>query len=169
MVRTIIKYGDPRLERPSDPVTEFNGDLARLVEDMFETMYAARGVGLAAPQIGINKRIFVMDCAGGKDPSQKYVMINPEILIAEGQHIAEEGCLSLPGFYAKVARPLRVVARGLDLRAKEYTLEVTDLAARCVSHEVDHLNGKLYIVHLSPIKRDLLERKIKKLIKAGEW
>lgn len=169
MVRTIIKYGDPRLERPSDPVTEFNGELVTLVQDMFETMYAARGVGLAAPQIGINKRIFVMDCAGGKDPAQKYVMINPEILVAEGKDIAEEGCLSLPGFYAKVGRPVRVVARGLNLDGTEYTLDVRDLAARCVAHEVDHLDGKLYLVHLSPIKRDLLERKIKKLIKAGEW
>jgi peptide deformylase len=168
-VLKIVKYGEPKLEQPSEPVTQFNGDLKRLIEDMFETMYAARGVGLAAPQIGVNKRFFVMDCAGGKDPTQKYVMINPEILHTEGEIVAEEGCLSIPGIYSKVTRSQRVVARGYDLNEKEYTLEVTELAARCISHEVDHLDGKLYIFRVSPIKRDLIERKIKKLIKAGEW
>lgn len=169
MVLKIVKYGEPKLEQPSEPVTQFNADLKRLVEDMFETMYAARGVGLAAPQVGVNKRLFVMDCAGGKDPTQKYVMINPEIIHTEGEIVAEEGCLSIPGIYSKVARPQRVVARGYDVNEQEYTLDVTELAARCVSHEVDHLDGKLYIFRVSPIKRDLIERKIKKLIKAGEW
>ncbi len=169
MVREILKYGDPRLVRPSEPVVEFNEELVKLVEDMFETMYAARGVGLAAPQIGVNRRLFVMDCSGGRQPEQKIVLINPEILATEGEVIEEEGCLSLPGLYAKVARPYRVLARGLDLHQKEITLEVTGLAARCVCHEVDHLDGRLYISRVSPLKRDLLLRKIKKLIKAGQW
>jgi len=169
LVLKIVKYGDPRLEQPSEPVTNFNSHLRKLVEDMFETMYAAKGVGLAAPQIGINRRIFVMDCSNGQDPTQKYVMINPEVLLAEGEIVTEEGCLSLPGIYSKVARPRRVIARGYDLDEKEYTIEATELAARCISHEVDHLDGKLFIVHLSAIKRDLIERKVKKLIKAGQW
>ncbi|GBC82640.1 Peptide deformylase [bacterium HR10] len=169
MVRDILKYGDPRLVRPSEPVTEFTDELRRLVEDMFETMYAARGVGLAAPQIGVNRRLFVMDCSGGRDAAERVVLINPEILATEGEVVEEEGCLSLPGLYAKVARPYRVLARGLDLDQREITLEVTGLAARCVCHEVDHLDGRLYISRLSPLKRDLLERKIRKMIKSGEW
>jgi len=169
LVRDILKYGDPRLVQPSEPVTEFTDELRRLVEDMFETMYAARGVGLAAPQIGINRRLFVMDCSSGRDPQQKVVLINPEILATEGEVVEEEGCLSLPGLYAKVARPARVLVRGFDLQEREVTLEVAGLAARCVCHEVDHLDGRLYISRLSPLKRDLLERKIRKMIKAGEW
>ncbi len=169
LVRDILKYGDPRLVRPSEPVTEFTDELRQLVHDMFETMYAARGVGLAAPQIGVNRRLFVMDCSGGKQQNERVVLINPEILVTEGEVVEEEGCLSLPGLYAKVARPYRVVVRGLDLEEREVQLDVTGLAARCVCHEVDHLDGRLYISRLSPLKRDLLERKIRKMIKAGEW
>lgn len=169
MILDILKYGDPRLEQRADPVVEFDGQLKKLVEDMFETMYAARGVGLAAPQVGVLKRLFVMDCSGGKDPKEKYVLINPHILSTEGEVVGEEGCLSFPGIYLKVARPQRVVATALSLDGKEFTVDVMDLAARCVAHEMDHLDGELFLDRVSAIKRDFVQRKIRKLVKAGEW
>jgi peptide deformylase len=169
MILNIVKYGDPRLEQRADPVEEFDGQLKKLVEDMFDTMYTAKGVGLAAPQVGVLKRIFVMDCSGGKDPNEKYVFVNPQIVSTEGEVMADEGCLSFPGIYLKVARPQRVVATGLDIHGREFTVDVMELAARCVSHETDHLDGELYISYVSPIKRDFVKRKIRKLAKAGEW
>ncbi len=169
MILNILRYGDPLLEKRSKAVDEFDGDLQKLIADMFETMYAARGIGLAAPQVGALKRIFVMDCAAGSDPRQKLVLINPEIVSTEGELIGEEGCLSFPGIYAKISRPKRVVVVALDQQGKDFTLDVTDLAARCVAHETDHLDGELFIDRMSAIKRDFLERKIRKLIKSGEW
>ena len=167
MILNILKYGDPRLEQQADPVAEFDGQLKTLVEDMFETMYVARGIGLAAPQVGVLKRLFVMDCSGGKDPKEKYVFINPQILSTEGEVVGDEGCLSFPGIYLKVARPQRVIATAFDVHGKEFTVDVMDLAARCVSHETDHLDGELFIERVSPIKRDFVQRKIRKLAKAG--
>ena len=169
VILKIVRYGDPVLEKRSIEVDEFDGELQKLVGDMFDTMYAARGLGLAAPQIGVLKRLFVMDCSNGSDAKQKMVFINPEIVSTEGEVIGEEGCLSFPGIYLKVARPKRAVATALDSEGKEITVEVADLAARCVSHETDHLDGELFIDRVSAIKRDFIERKVRKLIKAGEW
>lgn len=169
MILDILKYGDPRLEQKADPVADINGQLKELVENMFETMYAAQGIGLAATQVGVLKRLFIMDCSGGKDPEDRYVFINPRIITTEGEVVGEEGCLSLPGIYLKVARPQRIVATALDMEGREFTVEVTDLAARCVAHEIDHLDGQLMLNRVSPIKRDFAQRKIRKLVKAGQW
>ena len=148
---------------------EFNEDLQKLVKDMFETMYDSQGVGLAAPQVGVLKRLFVMDCSVGKDSKQKFALINPVIELEEGEQIGDEGCLSFPGIYIQVARPQRLVVRARDMDGSEFKLDVMDLEARCVSHETDHLNGELFINYISPLKRDLVKRKIKKRIKLGEW
>ncbi|MEW6736888.1 MAG: peptide deformylase [Acidobacteriota bacterium] len=171
MILPIVKYGDPILTQKAIPVTEqeFDEKLRELVENMFETMYAAPGVGLAAPQVGILKRIFVMDCSGGKDPKEKLVFINPELVSTEGEQIGDEGCLSFPGIYFEVQRPRRVVARALDIEGKPFTIDALDLAARCIAHETDHLDGELFIEYLSPLRRDLIKRKIKKRIKASDW
>ena len=169
MILPIVKYGDPILTQRALPVAEFDENLRKLVGDMFETMYAAPGVGLAAPQIGVLKRIFVMDCSGGKDPNQKIAFINPEIVTTEGDQSGDEGCLSFPGIYFEVKRPRRVVARARDLEGREFIVDMLDLPARCIAHETDHLDGELFIDYLSPLKRDLVKRKIKKRIKAGEW
>jgi peptide deformylase len=136
---------------------------------MFETMYGAPGVGLAAPQVGVLKRLFVMDCSSGKDKKQKVVLINPVIETEEGEQVGDEGCLSFPGVFLEIKRPQRVVVRARDLDGSEFTLDVMDLQARCVSHETDHLDGELFINYLSALKRDLTKRKIKKRIKQGEW
>ncbi|MCS6885130.1 MAG: peptide deformylase [Acidobacteriota bacterium] len=165
----IVKYGDPILTKKAEPVTEFNEELKQLVADMFETMYAAPGVGLAAPQVGISKRLFVMDCSSGKDPKQKIAFINPEILSTEGEQIGDEGCLSFPGIYIEVRRPKRVIARAFDVEGKQFTIDAMDLAARCIAHETDHLDGELFINHLSPLKKELIKARIKKLIKTGRW
>ncbi|CDM65118.1 peptide deformylase [Pyrinomonas methylaliphatogenes] len=167
--RKIVKYPDPVLETPGEPVTEFDAELKRLVEDMFETMYAASGVGLAAPQVGVSKRLFVMDCSGGKDPAQRHVMINPQIIATEGEQTGEEGCLSFPGIYLPVTRAMRAVIRAQDLEGREFELDTQELAARCVLHETDHCDGILFIERVSPLKREMVKRRIKKLIKAGEW
>lgn len=170
MVYPIVKYGQPVLETPAETVTEFDTpELHKLLDDMFESMYAARGVGLAAPQIGIGRRIAVIDVSSGEDESQKLVLINPEIVATEGTQSGEEGCLSIPTFRETVSRPKRVTVRAQN--AKGETLEMTgeDLLARAFLHETDHLNGKLYISHISMLKRDLIRRKIRKLQKAGEW
>lgn len=169
MILNVLRYGDPMLERRSEPVLEFDGALQKLIADMFDTMYAARGVGLAAPQVGVLGRLFVMDCSGGSDPRQRLVLVNPEIVSTEGEVIGEEGCLSFPGVYLNVSRPKRLTATALDREGKDSVLEVTDIAARCISHETDHLDGELFIDKVSAIKRDFIERKIRKLIKSGEW
>ena len=169
MIYPIVKFGDPVLEKPAAPVTVFDDKLRKLTDDMFESMYAAHGVGLAAPQIGISQRIAVIDVTFKEDPEAKIVLVNPEIVHTEGRITSNEGCLSLPDFREKVTRARTVTARGQNLEGK--TIEVTgeDLLARALLHETDHLNGKLYISHISALKRDIMKRKIRKLMKQGEW
>lgn len=169
MILDIVKYGDPVLVKRAEEFTEFDKNIQKLIDDMFETMYAATGAGLAAPQIGLSKRIFVMDCSGGKNSKQKIALINPVIELEEGEQTGDEGCLSFPGIYFPVTRPQRIVVRAQDLDGSPFTLDVLDFEARCVSHEVDHLDGDLFIEALSPLKRDLLKRKIKKRVKQGDW
>jgi peptide deformylase len=169
MIYPIVKFGDPVLERPAAPIADFNGELRRLADDMFESMYAAHGVGLAAPQIGISKRIAVIDVTFQEDPTAKIVLVNPEIIHTEGRLTSDEGCLSIPDFREKVTRPRRVTVRAQDLHGKTIEISGEELLARALVHETDHLNGKLYINHISALKRDMLKRKIRKLIKQGEW
>ena len=170
MIYPIVKYGNPVLEKRGEDITEFDTpELHKLVDDMFESMYAAKGVGLAAPQIGVGKRLAVIDISTGEDPAQKIVLINPEIVKTEGSHKSEEGCLSLPTFREQVTRPLKVTVRAQDVHGKEFEMTGDELLARAFLHETDHLNGKLYINHISALKRDLIRRKVRKLQKAGEW
>jgi peptide deformylase len=165
-----VKYGEPVLEQPAETVTEFDTpELNKLVDDMFESMGAARGVGLAAPQIGIGRRGAVIDTSAGEDPAQKLVLINPEILSKEGTQTIEEGCLSIPGFRENVRRSNKVTLRAQNAKGEFFEMTGDDLLARAFQHETDHLNGRLYITHVSPLKRDLIRRKIRKLQKAGEW
>lgn len=165
----IVKYGDPVLETPGDPVTEFDDKLKKLVEDMFQTMYSARGVGLAAPQVGVSKRLFVMDCSGGEDPSARIALINPVVLRVEGEQTGEEGCLSFPGIYFPVKRDFRAVVRAHDVNGEEFEYDGLELEARCVLHETDHCDGIVFIDRTTTLKRELVKRKIKKLSKAGKW
>jgi peptide deformylase len=169
MIYPIVKYGDPVLEAPAKPITEFNDELRQLVEDMFESMYAAHGVGLAAPQIGVSKRLAVIDITFKEDAGAKLVLVNPQIIKTEGRQRESEGCLSIPEFREQVTRPRRVTVRAQDVDGKWFEKSGEDLLARAFMHETDHLNGKLYIHHISGLKRDLIKRKIKKLQKAGEW
>jgi peptide deformylase len=169
MIYPIVLYGDPVLETPAETVTEFNSDLKKLVEDMFESMYAAHGVGLAAPQIGIAKRIAVIDVTFKEKPDAKLVLINPEIIGREGKQNGQEGCLSLPDFRENVSRANVVTVRAQDVEGNWFEKSGDDLLARAFCHEIDHLNGRLFISHVSALKRDLIKRKIKKLVRAGEW
>ena len=169
MIYPIVKFGNPILEKPSEKVTGFDEELQKLVTDMFESMYAARGVGLAAPQIGISRRIAVVDVTFQEDPNAKLVLINPEILHKEGRHSQSEGCLSIPDFRENVSRAKEVTVRAQDITGQVFERTGDDLLARAFQHETDHLNGKLYISHISALKRDLIKRKIRKLVKAGEW
>ncbi len=170
MIYPIVKYGQTVLEQTALAIEEFDTpELHKLVEDMFESMYAARGVGLAAPQIGIGKRVAVIDVTTGEDPAQRIVLINPEIVRREGSQTSEEGCLSIPTFREQVTRPDKVTVRARDVKGSEFELAGEDLLARAFLHETDHLNGTLYINHISPLKRDLIRRKIRKLQKLGEW
>jgi peptide deformylase len=169
MIYPIVKYPDPILQRPSAPVTEFNDELRKLVADMFESMYAAQGIGLAAPQIGIAKRLTVIDLSNQKDPKQKIVLINPEITLEEGKQFEEEGCLSLPDIRDKVRRAARVMVRAQNEYGEWTEREGTELLARAFLHEIDHLNGILFIFRISALKRDLVLRRIRKLQRAGEW
>lgn len=170
MIYPIVRYGDSVLERPAAAVTEFSTpELDRFIEDMFESMYAAKGVGLAATQIGVARRIAVIDCSVGEDPAQKIVLINPEIILAEGKQKGEEGCLSIPGFREEVTRGKRVTVRAQNAKGETFEQTGEDLLARAFQHETDHLFGKLYIAHISALKRDLIRRKVRKLAKAGEW
>ncbi|MFY9619302.1 MAG: peptide deformylase [Pyrinomonadaceae bacterium] len=168
-VLKLVTWPNPILETPADPVTKFDDDLRKLADDMFETMYAAPGVGLAGVQVGIAKRLFVMDCSGGKDPASRYFMANPEIIVQEGAQDGEEGCLSIPGIYSKVQRSMRVIARGHDLTGKQYEIEGIELEGRCLLHETDHCDGILYVNRITPLKREIVKRKVRKLQKAGEW
>ena len=169
MIYPIVKYGNTVLEKPAEPITEFGAELKKLVEDMFESMYEAKGVGLAAPQIGISRRLAVIDITFKEDPKAKLVLANPEIIHKEGKQTQSEGCLSIPEFREPVTRPNKVTVRAQDINGKWYEKTGEELLARAFLHETDHLNGKLYISHLSALKRDLIKRKIRKLIKAGEW
>jgi peptide deformylase len=170
MTYSIVLYGEQVLEKQAEAVTDFDTpELNQLIEDMFESMYAAKGVGLAAPQIGIAKRIAVIDLSVAEDPKQKIVLINPEILRKEEFQTGEEGCLSLPGFREQVTRPKSVTVRAQNAKGEWFEMQGEELLARAFCHEIDHLNGRLYISHVSALKRDLIRRKVRKLAKAGEW
>jgi len=165
----IVKYGDPILEKSTPAVKEFGAELEQLTEDMFASMYAAQGVGLAAPQIGLSMRVAVVDVTGGKNPEAKIVLANPEVVHYEGEKREEEGCLSIPGFRGYVVRPQFVTVKAQNAKGEPFEIRGEDLLARAFCHEIDHLNGILFIQHLSMLKRDLIKRKIKKMRKLGEW
>lgn len=169
MLHKIVKYGHSVLEKPAQPVEDFGEELKTLTTDMFESMYAAQGVGLAAPQIGVSLRLAVIDVSNGKNPEAKLVLANPEIIHAEGEQREEEGCLSVPGFRGHVARPQFVTVRAQDLTGQTFEMRGEGLLGRAFCHEIDHLNGVLFLQHLGLLKRDLIKRKIRKLKKAGEW
>jgi peptide deformylase len=169
MIYPIVKYGDPVLETPAAPVTEFDGKLKKLVDDMFESMYEAQGVGLAAPQIGISLHLAVIDTSFKEDPEARLVLANPQILKVEGKQSGGEGCLSIPDFREKLPRGKSVTIRAQDVDGNWYEKTGEDLLARAFQHEIDHLNGTLYIHHLSSLKRDMMRRKIKRLQRQGEW
>jgi peptide deformylase len=169
MIRPILRYGDRELHHRAQPVASVDDGLQRLVDDMIETMYAAPGVGLAAPQIGIPLRLFVVDISVGRKPSDLVVFVNPEFVERDGVQLEDEGCLSVPGFNATVVRPARAVVRGLDRHGAEQTIEGTGLLARAFQHEMDHLEGTVFVDRLRGIKRDLIVRKIHKLKRTGKW
>jgi peptide deformylase len=169
MIRSILKYGDTLLHEKARPVDAVTPEITRLIDDMIETMYAAPGVGLAAPQVGEPLRIFVVDVSVGRDPAGLYVMINPEFVERDGMQLEEEGCLSLPGFNATVVRPSRAVLKGLDRHGEDQRLEGLGLLARAFQHEMDHLDGTLFVDRLRGLKRDLIVRRIRKLTRAGKW
>jgi peptide deformylase len=169
MIRPILKYGDTILHEPTQPVDALTPDIERLVDDMIETMYAAPGIGLAAPQVGVPLRLFVVDVSVGRDANGLMVFINPEFVERDGTQIEEEGCLSVPGFNATVMRPSRVVIKGLDREWREHQREGIGLLARAFQHEMDHLDGKLFVDRLRGLKRDLIVRRIRKLTRAGRW
>ena len=170
MVYPIVKYGDPVLEREAEDVTEFDTpELDQFLADMFESMYAAKGVGLAAPQIGFSRKVAVIDTSNGEKPGDKLVLINPRIVHVEGKQEGEEGCLSIPGFREQVKRSKRVTVRAHNAKGEPFEMTGEDLLARAFQHETDHLHGRLYMSHISALKRDLLKRKIRKLQRAGEW
>jgi len=165
----IVKYGDAVLEKPGAPIKKFDAELEQLTEEMFASMYAAQGVGLAAPQIGLSLRIAVVDVTGGKNPEARIVLANPEVVHAEGEVREEEGCLSIPGFRGYVLRPQFVTIKAQNAKGETFEIRGENLLARAFCHEIDHLNGILFLQHLSMLKRDLIRRKIKKLRKQGEW
>lgn len=169
MIYPIVKYPDPILQRPAEPITQFNQELRTLVADMFESMYAAQGIGLAAPQIGISKRLTVIDVSNQARPEDKLVLINPELILHEGKQVEEEGCLSLPEIREKVRRSARVIVRAQNAEGTWFELEGTELLARAFQHEIDHLDGILFIFRISALKRDLALRRIRKLQRAGDW
>lgn len=169
MLRPILRLGDSILGETARPVGAITPEIETLIDDMILTMYAAPGIGLAAPQVGYPLRIFVIDLSLGKDPSALYTMINPEFVERDGMQLEEEGCLSVPGFTSTVARPKRAVVKGLDRHGEEYSVEGTGLLARALQHEMDHLNGCLFVDRLRGIARDLILRKINKMSKAGKW
>jgi peptide deformylase len=169
MIYPIVKFPDPVLQRPAEPVTVFDAELRKLVDDMFTSMYDAQGIGLAAPQIGISKRLTVIDLSFQKKPEDKIVLINPEVIEIKGKQVEEEGCLSLPEIRDRVVRAAEVKVRAQDANGEPIEVEGTELMARAMQHEIDHLDGILFIFRLSRLKRDLQLRKIRKLQKAGEW
>jgi len=169
MLRPILKYGDEILHTRAEPVAEITPEIDRLIDDMIETMYAAPGIGLAAPQVGVPLRIFTIDLSVGREGGGLIVMVNPEFVERDGLQLEEEGCLSVPGFNATVVRPSRVIVKGLDRHGGEQQREGTGLLARAFQHEMDHLDGMLFVDRLRGIKRDLIVRKIRKLTRAGKW
>lgn len=169
MILPIIKYGDPILHQVCEPITVFDQGLETLSKNMVETMYAAPGYGLAAPQVGLLKRLIVVDVSVGEKKESLIVLANPELINAEGDQFEEEGCLSIPSFTAKVHRPYRIIVSGQDLHGKEKIIEGEGVLSRVFAHEIDHLNGVLFIDHLGAIKRDIIKRKIRKKVRAGEW
>ena len=169
MLRPIVRYGASGLQSPAAPVTSFDADLQKLVDDMIETMYAAPGIGLAAPQIGVALRVAVVDLSLGKPGGELFTLVNPEFAERDGMQLEEEGCLSVPGFNATVARPARVVVRALDRHGVPHTVEGTGLLARALQHEIDHLDGVLFLDRLRGIKRDLIVRRIRKMQRTGRW
>ena len=169
MIRPILKYGDSVLHDKARTVDALTPDIDRLIDDMIETMYAAPGVGLAATQIGVPLRIFVVDVSVGRDPNGLIVFVNPDFIERDGVQLEEEGCLSVPGFNATVMRPMRAVIKGLDRHGDAQQHEGTGLLARAFQHEMDHLDGTLFVDRLRGIKRELIVRKIQKLTRAGKW
>jgi peptide deformylase len=169
MIRPILRYGDPSLQTRAKRVDHFDEDLHRLLRDMIETMYAAPGVGLAAPQIGVPLRMFVIDVTIGRKNGELHEIVNPELMTCEGMQMEEEGCLSLPGFNATVVRPLRAVVKGFDREGAERVIEGKGLLARALQHEMDHLDGSLFVDRLRGIKRDMIVRKVQKLRRSGKW
>lgn len=169
MLRPIVLFGDEVLDKPAETVTNISDAEIQLVRDMVETMYKAPGVGLAANQVGVSKRILVTDPSAGEKQNELITIVNPEIVSMQGEQFEDEGCLSVPGFTSVVLRPKSVILKGLDLNGKEITVEGKDLLARAFCHEMDHLNGVFFLDHLSFIKRDIIKRKIRKLVKQGEW
>jgi peptide deformylase len=169
MIRPIVKFGAAGLQQPAAPVTQFDADVARLIDDMVDTMYAAPGVGLAAPQVGVPLRVCVIDLSVGKRGGELLALVNPEFVERDGMQLEEEGCLSLPGFTASVARPRRAVVRALDREGQERLITGEGLLARALQHELDHLDGTLFLDRLRGLKRDLMVRRIKRLQRQGRW
>ena len=169
MILKIVKYPEPVLQQPGEPVTEFNAELRRLIADMFETTYANQGIGLAAPQVGVSKRVTVIDLSMGKEPKDKMVLVNPEVIFSDGRIYEEEGCLSFPEIKEKVVRAAKVRIRAQDLQGKWFEMDGEDLLSRCFQHEIDHLDGTLFIFRMSGLKRDLVLRKIRKMQREGKW
>ena len=169
MILKIVKYPDPILSRPGEPVTEFDAELRKLVADMFETTYAEQGIGLAAPQVGVSKRLATIDLSMGKNPKDKLVLINPEIIFRDGKQYEEEGCLSFPEIREKVSRAAKVRIRAQDEQGKWFEMDGEELLSRCLQHEIDHVDGMLFIFRMSALKRDLNLRKIRKLQREGKW
>ena len=169
MIRPILRYGERPLHQPAAEVTSFDDNLQRLIDDMIETMYAAPGIGLAATQVGVPQRVFVVDVSVGRDRKDLIIMVNPVFVLREGMQLEEEGCLSVPGFNATVVRPERTVLKGFDRHGGEQTVDGKALVARAFQHEMDHLDGTLFVDRLRGIKRDLIVRKIQKLRRAGKW
>jgi peptide deformylase len=169
MILDIVKYPEPVLSQPGEPITEFNEELRQLVADMFETMYSAQGIGLAAPQVGVSKRLTVIDLSMGKTPKDKLVLINPEVISSAGRLYEEEGCLSFPDIREKVVRAAKVRIRAQDERGKWFEMDGEELLSRALQHEIDHLDGVLFIFRMSPLKRNLNLRKIRKMQNEGKW
>jgi peptide deformylase len=169
MILNIVKYPDPVLSKPGEPISEFDAELRKLIDDMFETMYASQGIGLAAPQVNVSKRLAVIDLSSGKDPKDKLVLINPEITSSDGKQYEEEGCLSFPEIREKVSRAAKVRVRAQDEKGKWFEMDGTDLLSRCFQHEIDHVDGMLFIFRMSGLKRELSLRKIRKMQRDGEW
>ena len=169
MILKVVKYPEPVLSQPGEPVTEFDAELQKLVDDMFETMYSSQGIGLAAPQVAVSKRVTVIDLSQGKDPAQKLVLVNPEVIFREGKQYEEEGCLSFPEIREKVQRAAKVKVRAQDAKGNWFEMDGEELLSRAFQHEIDHLDGMLFIFRMSSLKRDLVLRKIRKMQREGTW